>query len=133
MEKLKSFSNLPLGTRFRYPGSDRVYVILSQKETVHNAPLDGVIAEWRPDIVKDAPAVFNGRESRRNISARQNIFSHMPLDPDAGCPDMVEPIYEDEPAKTLEQETDRRVDYAIGAPIKNDKGEVVDYAIGDMF
>lgn len=79
--KLMSFSDLPLGTRFRYPGHERIYTIIGQRrENEEDKFLSGTIAEWRPDML--SLGKWPG----------QNIFSHLPNDDTAGCPDMVEAI-----------------------------------------
>lgn len=49
--KLVSFDLLPLGTRFRYPGSPRVYCILEKRRLRESEPMEGTICDHRPDLI----------------------------------------------------------------------------------
>ncbi len=78
VERRVRFSDLPLGARFRYPGRERVYVLLQTVQRREGAPLEGTIAEWREDLPKPG-GPFS-----------QNIFAHIPGE---DCPEEV--IYVD--------------------------------------
>ena len=92
MKALKSFSNLPLGARFQYPGNDRIYTILEQYRKIDNAPLSGTIAVWQSDMVAKTPATFNATQPHAGCWHGQEIFSHIPVEVGGDCPDMVIPI-----------------------------------------
>jgi len=91
--KLVSFSNLPLGTRFRYPGSDRVYTILEQRRHRKDSePCHGVVAVWEPNMVDKVNETFDPQHPHVGRWHGQNIFRHAPVECGGDCPDMVEPI-----------------------------------------
>jgi len=77
--KLVSFDLLPLGTRFRYPGSPRVYCILEKRRKREGAPMEGTICDHRPDLI--------GADGRGE-QARQGLYAYKPEE----CPDGVEPV-----------------------------------------
>jgi hypothetical protein len=90
---LKSFSYLPLGTRFRYPGGNRVYIILEQRREHEGEPLSGKVAEWSPTMVKDTTTQpFDPANPHAFGWKGQSICSHTPFETGGDCPDMVEPI-----------------------------------------
>ena len=73
-EPLMKFDDLPLGTRFRYPDGDKVWVILKKwREISDDEPMHGRIAEWRDDATELGK--WPG----------QSICSHVPGE----CPEMV--------------------------------------------
>ncbi len=74
-DDLIPFSDLPYGARFRYPGHDRVYTLLSRSRLLDDEPCSGTIAEWQPGML--GLGQWSG----------QGIFSHIATDPD--CPEMV--------------------------------------------
>jgi hypothetical protein len=76
--QLLSFSDLPLGARFRYPGSDRVWTVIDKHREREGEQMSGTIAEWQPDML--AKGLWTG----------QSICSHLGGAP--GCPDLVEGI-----------------------------------------
>lgn len=73
-----SFSDLPLGARFRYPGGERVWTVIEKHRDKVGEPMSGVIAEWQPDML--AKGLWTG----------QSICSHTAGDSD--CPDLVEGV-----------------------------------------
>jgi hypothetical protein len=73
---LISFSVLPLGTRFRYPGEKRIFTVLSKHREIENGPMHGTIAQWEADML-----------TYGNWPGQQ-IFAHIPGE----CPDIVEAI-----------------------------------------
>ena len=71
------FEKIPLGGRFRYPGSDRVWTVLTKYREEDGKRLFGTIAEWRPGMMKLGK--WTG----------QSICSHLPGDQGGDCPEMV--------------------------------------------
>ena len=61
------FDEMPLGTRFKYPGlGDRVFVVIEQyRKESDSEPLSGTVAEWCYGAVKNP---------------FQNIFTHDPTE-----------------------------------------------------
>lgn len=90
---LKSFSYLPLGSRFRYPGGERIYIILDHRRANEGEPLSGRVAEWSPTMVKDCTDLpFDPAHPHAYGWTGQGIFSHTPFECGGDCPDMVEAI-----------------------------------------
>lgn len=52
-EQVISFADIPLGGRFRYPDSDRVWVVIEKHRVGSNTePMSGIVAEYTPTSAK---------------------------------------------------------------------------------
>jgi hypothetical protein len=77
---LVPFENIPLGGRFRYPGMDSVWTVLSKYRKEDGKRLFGTIAEWKP-----------GMMTAGNWTG-QSICAHLPDDQGGDCPEFVYPV-----------------------------------------
>lgn len=77
---LAPFSDLPLGTRFRYPGGKQIWTIIGQRRERENGAIWGTLAQWEPDMLQ------KGRWTG------QSICSHLPESEGGDCPELVEAI-----------------------------------------
>ena len=70
---LVSFETVPLGSRIKYPGSDRVWTVLRKWRMRDGERLHGLLAEWQPNM--DSFGKWPG----------QSLVSHIPNE----CPEEV--------------------------------------------
>lgn len=89
---LKSFSNLPLGARIRYPGNPRVYTIIDQCRSHEGEPLRGKVADWEPDMLGKVGETFDPARPHAGCWHGQGVYSHIPVECGGDCPDMVEAV-----------------------------------------
>ncbi len=78
--QLLPFADLPLGTRFRYPGSEQVWTIIEKRREIQDGAMHGTIAQWEPDMLQKGP--WTG----------QSLCSHIPESEGGDCPELVEAI-----------------------------------------
>lgn len=74
------FGDLPLGTRFRYPGGSQVWTIIDRRREKEGGAMHGTVAQWEPDMLTYGK--WPG----------QSFCSHIPESEGGDCPEKVHPI-----------------------------------------